>query len=68
MSGIRPQLYGRLDPPDREAISRSKERKGPDLPPLWQVFGGTKRNDGHHASLHGVASDAAVRPHLSCSI
>jgi hypothetical protein len=36
----------------------------PDLPPLWQVFGGTKRNDGHwtlpELKLELASPDAAL--------
>ncbi|WP_166904875.1 hypothetical protein [Mycobacterium sp. DL440] len=37
---------------------------GPDLPPLWQVFGGTKRPDGHWAlpelAVEVASPDAAL--------
>lgn len=37
---------------------------GPDLPPLWQVFGGTKRTDGHWAlpelAVEVASPDAAL--------
>ena len=34
----------------------------PDLPPLWHVFGGSRRDDGHWAGTHSAGSAIGVTP------
>jgi hypothetical protein len=68
MAGIRPQLWGEVDPPDREDRSRSKEHKGAALQMVQSDMAQTPDWDALNGAPYRPAAGERVAARPGCRI